>query len=45
MAEAYDALIPNSELIVIPEASHSPQMEKPVDIAAEIRRFLEGNGR
>lgn len=42
VAEAYNALISNSQLIVIEGASHSPQMEKSVEIGQTIDEFLAG---
>lgn len=41
VAEAYDAGIPNSELVVLENAAHSPQLEIPIRIAQEIRGFVE----
>ena len=40
VAEAYVARIPNAELVVLPEAGHSPQMEAPDRVAAAIDAFL-----
>lgn len=41
VAEGYDRLIPNSELVVVEEAGHSPQIEKPAEIGRAIRTFLD----
>ena len=40
VAEAYAAPIPNAELVVLPEAGHSPQMEATDQVAAAIDAFL-----
>ena len=40
VAEAYNALIPNSELVKIEDAGHSPQLEIPERIGREISQFL-----
>jgi len=39
--ETYRRLIPNSELVVIPEAGHAPFEEKPERFLAAFARFLE----
>ena len=38
--KSYQALIPDAELVVIPETGHSPQIEEPVVFAEEIRKFV-----
>lgn len=40
VAEAQNELIANSELIVIPNAGHSPQLEKAAEIGQLIEKFL-----
>lgn len=42
VAEAYADRIPDAELVLLPEAGHSPQMEAPVRVANAIRDFLSG---
>ncbi len=41
VAEAYAERIPQSELVLLPEAGHSPQMEAPERVAVAIQAFLE----
>ncbi|MBO6727770.1 MAG: alpha/beta hydrolase [Rhizobiaceae bacterium] len=40
VAEGYDRLIPNSTLVRLQEAGHSPQLEKPAEIGQAIDDFL-----
>jgi abhydrolase domain-containing protein 6 len=40
VAQAYDERIAQSDLVQIKEAGHSPQLEKPAEVAAAIRQFL-----
>ncbi len=41
VAEAYAERIPQSELVLLPEAGHSPQMEAPERVAVAVQAFLE----
>jgi pimeloyl-ACP methyl ester carboxylesterase len=41
VAEAYAAQIPNAELVLLPAAGHSPQLEAPERVADAIRAFLQ----
>ncbi|MBX7481133.1 alpha/beta fold hydrolase [Qipengyuania qiaonensis] len=41
-AAEMERLIDDATLVVVEEAAHSPQLEKPVEIGREIRVFLEG---
>lgn len=40
VAQTYAASVPDAQLVVLPEAGHSPQMEAPVRVADAIRTFL-----
>lgn len=40
VANGYKSRIRNSELVIIPEAGHSPQIEKPVEIGQAVFKFL-----
>ena len=40
VAEAYAERIPHAELVLLPEAGHSPQMEAPIRVANAIGEFL-----
>lgn len=42
VAKAYAARIPGAEMVVLPEAGHSPQMEAPVRVADAVKTFLIG---
>ena len=41
-ALAYQRLIPNSKVAIIPDCGHLPQVEKPQEFAAALEGFLEG---
>ncbi|WP_179380919.1 alpha/beta fold hydrolase [Jannaschia marina] len=41
VAEAYAEGVPDAELVLLPEAGHSPQLEAPDRVADAIRTFLE----
>jgi len=43
VAEEGIKALPNARLVMIPEAGHLLTFEKPQAVAAEIRRFLQGN--
>jgi pimeloyl-ACP methyl ester carboxylesterase len=38
----YDRLLPNSELVVLPDCGHLPTIEKTEEFVAHIRRFAKG---
>lgn len=40
VAEGYDRLIPNSTLVRLQEAGHSPQLEKPAEVGQAVADFL-----
>ena len=42
VGEAYAARIPEAELVVLPEAGHSPQLEAADRVAAEIETWMAG---
>jgi pimeloyl-ACP methyl ester carboxylesterase len=44
IAKEFQARIPDSELVVIPEAGHICNMEAPVEFNAHVRRFLRSVG-
>jgi 4,5:9,10-diseco-3-hydroxy-5,9,17-trioxoandrosta-1(10),2-diene-4-oate hydrolase len=41
-AREWDRLLPNSEMVILPEAGHIPMLEYPELIRAEIERFVVG---
>ena len=42
VAEGYDSLIPSSDLVILENAGHSPQLEKPKEVGEAIANFLDG---
>ena len=44
VAEAYRDRIPGARLVVLEEAGHSPQLEKPAEVGRAIASFLEASG-
>lgn len=42
VAEAYARQIPDAELVLLPQAGHSPQLEAPKRVANAIRAYLAG---
>ena len=40
VADRYAAAIPNATLVTLPDAGHSPQLEKPQEVGHAITEFL-----
>ena len=42
MARSLDALLPNSDIVVLPGVAHAPQLQDPEGFVSAVEKFLEG---